>query len=109
MKIEHEGRLLPVQSGERTILPDSSVLYYKSFSREYLGEDFEFTGRMKFETNEGWASVSVSFEVVSVYEKRYGIFGHKTKLNIITRFILAESFEFDKEYPTLETIVDCAI
>lgn len=109
MMIEHDGRLLPVQSGERTVLPTDEVVYYKSFSNEYLGEDFEFTGRMMFERNEGWSEVRVSFEVVGVYERRYGIFNHKVKNRVFLKWIGADFFVFDKEYPTTETIVDCCL
>ena len=103
-----DGRLFPRPAGVKTKLPNNEVVACKNFGGDdYMGEIWEFTGRIKYESNEGWSETQCFFEIVMVWDADHWLIPFKTVTKTSVRWIQDSWFKIEKEYDTVTTIVDC--
>ena len=103
-----DGRTFSYNSikGEKTILPTGQrVHYYDMGVAWYLGKDWEFTGRTKYESNPDWDKTLCYVEVIYIWEGNHGLIPFKKVMKSSLEWVNFDRFEY--EYSTTTTIVEC--
>jgi hypothetical protein len=94
------------EKGKKTVLPTGERVYYKdSYALWYLGESWEFTGRMKYNTNPKWEEPYCYAEVIYIWEADHWIIPFKKVIKTNIEWVNFDHFKYD--YGTTETIVEC--
>ena len=94
------------EKGKKTVLPTGERVFYRdSYSHWYLGETWEFTGRIKYESNPDWSETYCYVEVIYIWEENHPFIPFKKVIRTKLEWVNFNAFQYD--YGTVETIVDC--
>ena len=94
------------EKGKKTILPTGERVFYRDACQSwYLGESWDFTGRIKYENNPDWSETYCYLEVIYIWETDHPFIPFKKVIKTQIEWVNFSKFQYD--YDTVQTIVDC--
>ena len=101
-----DGRTFPRPQGTKTILPTGERVYYNKYHFDrYMGDEWEFTGKIRYENNPDWVETYVYFEIIRVWETDHWLIPFITVTRAETEWLTGNEVKYD--FATKVTFVDC--